>query len=73
MGKPLPPGRFGRHELGIALVLCLMGLVPGVLYLIWALPRAAAYGRELAAIERQWQRAGSPDPVDPAFVALMSH
>jgi hypothetical protein len=69
---PLPPGHFGVGELAQAVGLSALCLLPGLLYLGWALPRAAAFSRELAAIEGQWLLAGSPDPVDSAFVALVS-
>lgn len=70
-GQPLPQGRFGTPHLAIAVLLCLGFLLPGLVYLAWAVPRGRRYARELQALERRWMEAGQPDPVDPQFQALI--
>ncbi|CAK6692298.1 hypothetical protein BBFGKLBO_01207 [Synechococcus sp. CBW1107] len=71
-GQPIPPGRFGPTQALVALLLLLLGLVPGVIYLAWAWPRQAAYQQALRQVERRWLAAGMPDPQDSAFQRLVS-
>jgi hypothetical protein len=71
-GQPIPPGRFGPTQVLLALLLLLLGLVPGVIYLVWAWPRHLAYQQSLRKVERLWLAAGTPDPVDSAFQRLVS-
>jgi hypothetical protein len=71
VGEPIPRGRMGPGAWGLTVVLLLLGLVPGLVYLAWALPRDGRYRRALAALERRWVAAGKPEPPDPAFQFLL--
>ncbi len=70
-GQPVPPGHFGVRELLIAGGLLLLGLLPGIVFLIWALPRGRRYQQAIAVLLRQWRAAGTPDPIDEAFLRLV--
>ncbi len=70
-GQPIPPGRMGPCSWVLALVLLALGLLPGLLYLAWAVPRDRRYRQALAALERRWLAAGKPEPSDPAFQSLL--
>jgi hypothetical protein len=70
-GEPIPPGRMGPRAWGLAVLLLALGLVPGLVYLAWTLPRHRRYRQALAALERSWVAAGRPDPHDPAFQLLL--
>lgn len=71
-GQPIPPGRFGGREMLAAGALLLLGLLPGIVFLIWAVPRGRRYRQAMVKLVRQWRAAGTPDPVDAAFQRLVS-
>lgn len=71
-GQPIPPGLFGAGELLATLVLLALVALPGVVFLIWAIPRGRRYHQAMVSLVRQWRAAGSPDPVDGAFQRLVS-
>ncbi|QPN55799.1 hypothetical protein I1E95_11600 [Synechococcus sp. CBW1107] len=71
-GQPIPPGRFGAGELLTAVLLLALFVLPGVVFLIWAVPRGRSYRQALAILVRQWRASGEPDPVDAAFRRLVS-
>jgi hypothetical protein len=70
-GEPIPPGRMGPRSWVLALLLLALGVLPGLLYLAWAVPRDRRYRQALAALERRWLVAGKPEPSDPAFQFLL--
>lgn len=71
-GQPIPPGRFGAGELLATVVLLALFVLPGVVFLLWAVPRDRRFHQAMVSLVRQWRAAGSPDPVDGAFQRLVS-
>ncbi len=70
-GQPIPSGSFGGRELLAAGALLLLGLLPGIVFLIWAVPRGRRYHQAMVKLVRQWRAVGMPDPVDAAFQRLV--
>ena len=64
-GRRLPEGRpLRRRDLLITLLLALLGLIPGLVYLVLVLRRNATFRHNLDQLHRRWLAAVRPEPDD---------
>lgn len=71
-GRRIPLGAFRRRDLVIGLLLLIPGIIPGVLYLLYAWRRHLQYKTDVKALVMRWRSYQRPDPSEAWFDSLGS-
>jgi len=69
-GRRIPRGCFTQRDLLIGLVLLIPGVLPGLIYLVWAWRRHQQYTKDLKALVVRWRGLQRPDPRPEWFDTL---
>lgn len=69
-GRRVPQGAFRPRDWLIGLGLLVLGILPGVIYLIWAGLRHRQYLADVQALVVRWHGQHRPDPSDAWFESL---
>ena len=69
-GRRIPQGAFQPRDWLIGLALMVLGILPGVIYLIWAGLRHRQYLADVQALVVRWHGQHRPDPSDAWFESL---
>lgn len=71
-GRRVPSGAFRRRDLLIGGPLLLLGLVPGIVYLVRARWRHLRYQVDRDALVQRWRALHKPDPSEEWFASFKS-
>lgn len=69
-GRRVPQGSFSRQDWIIGLLLLVLGVIPGVIYLLWAWQRHCQYQADLKALVLRWRGLHRPEPNAEWFQSL---
>lgn len=69
-GRRIPQGAFRPRDWWIGVGLLLVGVIPGVIYLMWARLRHRQYLADVQALVVRWHGQHRPDPSDAWFESL---